>query len=638
VRRPGGKRIQQRNKAEADMAAEKEERTTTGAVRRAVEVEDTKKAAAERNAPSVSPDSAPAERLQGQRQQYLIALRSSGAAFAGSAPQSIDAVVDYLGRQEDVEIVARVKPTGPQPFAPDGSFAREIVIVRMPIAKAESLRATAQPHVIVERDGALDLADGASVPVRALPGPRGLLPLSPSTAELALRIIGERDQPLARAGIIVYGPGFPIQAISDESGTVRVNLFGGGPDQVRAIYVKPKANHWERLIVAPELNRSGVTTIKVQPLSETLGNLASERLVPWSQRLMGLDQTVTLDGAGIRIGIIDSGCDNTQSSLRHVTRGRDFTGRAGAKRNDAEWTDDALGYGTHSAGILVAASGAQGIAGAAPRAELHALKVFPDGRLSDLLAALDECAERELDLVSLNVGYSEPSELLDQKLRELRRKGVACIAPAGAEPFPAMLPSVLAVGAIGKLREFPPDTCHAEASIPELTGYDGVFPAAFTGMGPHVALAAPGVAVVSTVPGGYAALDGTGIAATHVTGLAALILAHHPLFRGPLKGRSEQRVSTLFGLLRASAAMPITDPLRGGAGVPNLQRVPGLFGDLLGMGQPAAFAAMAPGPLFGMVEPQVSAPFASAWAPSNWPPDWPSDWQALMQMRATRGI
>jgi hypothetical protein len=114
--------------------------------------------------------------------------------------------------------------------------------------------------------------------------------------------------------------------------------------------------------------------------------------------------------------------------------------------------------------------------------------------------------------------------------------------------------------------------------MPGLIGSDGVFAATFSDAGPHVALSAPGVAVVSTVPGGHAALDGTGIAAAEVTSLAALVLAHHPLFQGPLRPRTEQRVAALFGLLQAAAVPHFADPLRGGAGVAELRRVPGLFG------------------------------------------------------------
>jgi hypothetical protein len=608
---------------------EKEERaTTSGAARRTSEVED-RKAASERIAPQAA-SGVPTDPPQGQRrQQYLIAVRPGGSAFAGASPQSIDAVVEYLGRQEEVETVARVKPASAQPFAPNGSLTQETVVVRMPTAKAETLRATAQSHVIVERDGLLHPVDGVAVPSRAFAGPPGLLPLSPTASELALRITGERDQPLARAGVVVFGQGLPAQAVSDESGMARLNLIGGGPEQVRAIYVKPRANHWERLIVAPELSASGATTIKLRPFSETSGSATSgnERLVPWSQRLMHLDQRGSLDGAGVRIGTIDSGCDNSEQPLRHVVRGRDFTG---AKRSDTGWTEDALGYGTHSAGILVAAEGPHGMSGVAPKAELHALKVFPGGRLSDLLAALDECVERELDIVCLNVAYGEPSELLARKLLELTRKGIACIAAAALQPFPSVLPTVLAVGAVGKLREFPTDTCHAEAVQPELIGYDGLFPAAFTGIGPHVAMAAPGLAVISTVAGGYAALDGTGVAATHVTGLAALVLAHHPLLQGALKARSEQRVSALFGLLRASAVMTVPDPLRTGAGVPHLQRVPGLLGEFSSRADLGPLPAMAPGVVSPIVEPFPSAAFPYAWGVPGW--------QALMQMRGGRWI
>jgi subtilisin len=622
------------------MAQDKDERPTgtgagTGSPRKAAETED-KKAISDRGAPRATGNGGTAQDIHAsRRQQYLIALRRLGPAMAGSQPPSLDAVVDYLSRQEGFEVVGRVKPAGIQPFAFDGASAqeREIVVVRMAESKAESLRAAAQAQIIVERDGPLNLADGLPLPMHASGG-TGTVPISSVAGELSLRIAGERDQPLARAAVVVYGPGFPIQAVTDETGIARLSLFGGGAESVRALYVKPKANYWERLIPAPELNESSPTTIRLRPLAETFPNLAgerSERVVQWSQHLMRMDQPGSLTGAGIRVGIIDSGCDNTHPALRHVVHGKDFTNRqtgrqaSEGRRSDTGWTDDLLGYGTHSAGLVTAAPGAgQGIAGCAPGAEVHAFKVFPGGRLSDLLAALDECIAREVDVVCLSVGCDEGSELLDQKMHELRHKGTACIVAAGTSggplQFPAVLPAVLAVGAIGKLREFPPDTCHAYAVMPELIGNGGLFPAAFTGVGPHVAVGAPGVAVLSSVPGGYAALDGTGIAAAQVAGMAALILAHHPLFQGPLKARSEQRVSALFSLITACAVPQFADPLRGGAGVPDLRRVPGLYGTTAPGVYADLFGAGMSGP--AGVEP---FPYAHGYA---------QGWHAVMQMRA----
>jgi subtilisin family serine protease len=247
-------------------------------------------------------------------------------------------------------------------------------------------------------------------------------------------------------------------------------------------------------------------------------------------------------------------------------------------------------------------------------------KVIPEGRVSDLLTALDECIEREVDLVNISVVSDEFSELLSQKLHEARQKGIACIVAAGNSggplAFPAMLPGVMAVAAVGKLKEFPEDSSHVLSVIPQLIGGDDVFAANFSGAGPQVAISAPGVAIVSTVSGGgYAAADGTSAAAAHVTGLAALVLAHHPLFQeGPFRMRSEQRVQVLFELIRASAVPRFPDPRRGGAGVPDLTRIPA--GQSFAMGLPFADGADRVG---------MSA---------NWPSLSVQGWPAWLQTRA----
>src|SRR5215212_350116 len=45
------------------------------------------------------------------------------------------------------------------------------------------------------------------------------------------------------------------------------------------------------------------------------------------------------------------------------------------------------------------------------------------------------------------------------------------------------------------------------------------------------------------------------MAAPHVTGLAALLLAHHPVFQGPLRQRNVQRVANLYNALRPSGLL-----------------------------------------------------------------------------------
>jgi subtilisin len=516
-----------------------------------------------------------------RRERYIIGMRTLPGAQAGGQAiaqlqHSMDEVVQYLNRQENVEVVKRIRLGGTQPFTADGRSVNEVVVAKIDEVKARRLRALAPPHLIIERDSLLACADYQSVPTRVAPIGT-LLPLRSVATDISIRVIGERDQPLARATVVIDGGELPAQALTDETGTARITFFGSSTESIRALFIRSAANHWDRVIPAPRLS-AGINTVKLRPLAEVFPNFPATRLLGWGQRLMGIDPTAgRFTGSGVKIGLIDSGCDNSHPLLRHIVQGKDFTNSG----TDTSWTQDLVSHGTHCAGIINASSTEQGIVGCAPAAELHVFKVIPEGRVSDLLSALDECIERELDLINISVVSDEFSELLSQKLQEVRQKGIACIVAAGNSggplAFPATLPGVMAVAAVGKLKEFPADSSHALSVIPQLIGNDNIFPANFSGWGPQVAVSGPGVAVVSTVPGGgYAAADGTSAAAAHLTGLAALVLAHHPLLQeGVLRVRSEQRFQAVFELLRASAVPHFPDPLRGGAGVPDLSRIPG---------------------------------------------------------------
>src|SRR5260370_38518572 len=97
------------DQVEAEMAAEKEERApSTGSSRRPAEAEE-RKTAAERS-PRAATNGGSGPDHASRRQPYLIALPPSNPLFAASAPPSIEMVVDYLGRQQDVHVVARQKP------------------------------------------------------------------------------------------------------------------------------------------------------------------------------------------------------------------------------------------------------------------------------------------------------------------------------------------------------------------------------------------------------------------------------------------------------------------------------------------------------------------------------------------------
>jgi subtilisin family serine protease len=139
------------------------------------------------------------------------------------------------------------------------------------------------------------------------------------------------------------------------------------------------------------------------------------------------------------------------------------------------------------------------------------------------------------------------------------------------------LPQVLAVGAVGQLGTFPPGDTDTATLTSQLTP-EGFFVPAFSSGGRDfsaVDCCAPGVAVISGLPpSSYGPLSSTGTAAAHVTALAALILAHHPLFRRepgrPDMTRDSARPARLLEVIKGSCRpLPQLDPTRTGAGIPD---------------------------------------------------------------------
>lgn len=501
-------------------------------------------------------------------ERFMVASRP----LPGIQPMAADVLSSALMNMPDVKVVKRISPRGFGALSTGGGSGGsmpDIIVAEMDAVKGAQLQASAPPHVVVEHDAPLRHADDISL---AFSSPPGLLP--GVGFDVKLRVAATNGRVLPKATVYVYGLGFPAQGVTDERGEVTVTLFGGSIETVQAIYVKPAADHWDRMIQQPAL-ANGVNTLQLRPFTDDFPGIPQNAIPGWGQQMMKLDQIdASYAGQNVRIGIIDSGCDNTHPQLRHVTRGMDFTNN----RDAASWTTDTMSHGTHCAGIITAASNQiKGVRGFAPAAEVHALKVFPGGRFSDLIDALDQCIERQIDIVNMSLGSGDSSELVAQKLAEVRQHGVACIVAAGNSSgpvqFPGTQPAVFTVAAIGQLDRFPADSYHAQTVVPGMVA-GSMFSPKFTCFGPQIAVAGPGVAIISTVPGGgYASWDGTSMATPHITGMGALLLAHHPMFQGMFRTRNEQRVAQLFSLLSSAGVRQLGDPTREGTGLPDLQRV-----------------------------------------------------------------
>jgi subtilisin family serine protease len=430
----------------------------------------------------------------------------------------------------------------------------------------------------VERDAPLVYTLDPTPPHRQTPNPGVLVPLADGFST-TFEVFGEAG-PLSEAEIYVFGSVWPTQGVTDASGRVTLTIQGETPDTIRSILVKPRVDYWTFWFDRPQLVPDSVNRIAVKALGAYLRDFPGRQLMGWGQRAMSLDRVPpSFDGARVKIAVIDSGAAQTHRNLHGVTHGASMVG------NDRmAWTVDTIGHGSHCAGIIgggpIGTGG--GIRGFAPAAEIHVCRIFPGGRFSDLVSALDYCMEQGIDVANMSLGGGDPSQIIEERIVRAKQMGLACIIAAGNSSgpvqFPASTPHCLAVAALGKWGEFPEDSFHSQQALDGFQSRDGYFPAKFSCFGPEIDVCAPGVGIVSSLPAdGFGAWDGTSMATPHVTGLAALVLAHHPDFKGAFQNRDARRVERLFQILKETATpLQFGDPNRSGAGLPNAARALGL--------------------------------------------------------------
>jgi len=279
-------------------------------------------------------------------------------------------------------------------------------------------------------------------------------------------------------------------------------------------------------------------TIQDQPVP------ASET-VPWGINVIKspLAWDIT-KGKGIKVAVCDTGIDYTHPDLS-----ANYKGGISFVPTESDPKDHNR-HGTHCAGTIAASINGSGVIGVAPSANLYAVKTLSSngsGNWSWLIAGIKWCIDNGMHVVNMSLGGESAPTALRSMCDLAWTKGLVLVAAAGntgpaanTVEYPAQYDSVIAVSAISSANTI----------------------ASFSSRGPKVELCAPGVDILSTIPGGgYGTLSGTSMACPHVTGAVALALSSH---RWPSTGLAKNiAIRRLLAITSDNMGIPGRDTLYG---------------------------------------------------------------------------
>jgi subtilisin family serine protease len=244
--------------------------------------------------------------------------------------------------------------------------------------------------------------------------------------------------------------------------------------------------------LAASLPAAAVETLRGHPhvelIEEDPPRSLSSQTVPFGIDLVQARDIWDVD----RNGLVDSGAHSGEDRLVCVVDSGIFTGHedlAGLAVGGYPdgWNTDGCGHGTHVSGTIGAVSDTAGVVGAAPGVHIYMVRVFGDdcawAYSSDLVDAVSRCQDAGANVINMSLGGGAPSSTEQAKFDSLWSAGILSVAAAGnagssAFNYPASYPSVISVAAV--------DQNQAVASFSQYNS--------------QVDLAAPGVAVLSTVP------------------------------------------------------------------------------------------------------------------------------------------
>ncbi len=262
----------------------------------------------------------------------------------------------------------------------------------------------------------------------------------------------------------------------------------------------------------------------------------------------------------IVVAVIDTGMDISHPDLTGISV-NPYSAITGSSN-----VSDGVGHGTHVSGTVGAiGNNSVGVVGVNWNVRIMPVQVCSPGgcALTAIVNGIYRAANNGARVINMSLGTRAPGVDTCSSAQDTYKaiayaisKGVTVVVAAGNDSRDASLSS--------------PASCPGVITVGASTQSDGS--SSFTNFGSVVDIAAPGVGILSTFPGGYKSENGTSMASPHVAGAAALLLSVNPnLSPAQVESCLVNRADPISSARQIGPRLNIAKALENCAGTPGTQ-------------------------------------------------------------------